>query len=136
MKTFRMMNNTSHYATSFGMSPKKQADSEILNYKGFHQLSIVQVLKPEVLRILDQWLKINDVDEFKRRIYTTIRDMFTAIKNQAAPISVVGHEFNWKTYDDSLKAPRFDKLIEKHKAKKYFNNGNQLNKTFDSINTT
>ena len=40
-KTFRMMNNTTHNATSYGMSPQKQADSEILNYKGFHQLSIV-----------------------------------------------------------------------------------------------
>jgi hypothetical protein len=80
-KTFRMMNNTTHYATSYGMSPQKQADSEILNYKGFHQLSIVQILKPEVLRVLDHWLKINDVDEFKRRIYTTIRDMYTIIKN-------------------------------------------------------
>lgn len=83
-KTFRQMNNQSHYKTQYGgsNSPQKPSETEALKYKSFGQLHIVSILKPEVLNIIEQWLKINDVDEFKRRIYTTIRDMNTVIRNQ------------------------------------------------------
>jgi hypothetical protein len=91
----------------------------------------VHILKPDVLKILDQWLRINDVDEFKRRIYTTIRDMNTVIRNLQASISIVGQEFKWNTIDDSLKAPRIDKLIEKHKSQKYSHHQSPHNRSFD-----
>lgn len=124
------MNNQSHYKTQYGgsTSPQKPQDTDALKYKSFGQLHIVSLLKPEVLKIIEQWLKINDVDEFKRRIYTTVRDMNTVIRNQQAQLSIVGQEYKWHTIDDSLQAPRIDKMIEKHKSTKYHNN---MNKSFD-----
>ena len=65
------MNNQSHYKTQYGgsNSPQKPKDTDAMKYKSFGQLHIVSILKPEVLKIIEHWLRINDVDEFKRRIY-------------------------------------------------------------------
>jgi 5-bromo-4-chloroindolyl phosphate hydrolysis protein len=94
----------------------------------------VSIMKPEVLKIIEHWKRINDVDEFKRRIYSTVRDMNTVIRNQPASLSIEGQEeYKWHTIDDTLKAPRIDKLIEKHKSTKYQSN---MNKSFDLTQTS
>lgn len=57
--------------------------------------------------------------------------MNTVIRNLQAPITNV-QEFKWHTIDDSLKAPRIDKLIEKHKSQKYNHQPNNThNRSFD-----
>lgn len=129
------MNNQSHYKTQYlgSNSPQKPKDTDAMKYKTFGELHIVSILKPEVLKIIEHWLRINDVDEFKRRIYTTVRDMNTVIRNQQASLSIVGQEYKWHTIDDTLKAPRIDKLIEKHKSTKYQSN---MNKSFDLTQTS
>ena len=40
------------------------------------------VLRPENIGYVQSFLKINDQEEFQKRIFTTIREMFTVIKNQ------------------------------------------------------
>lgn len=47
-------------------------------------------MKPEVKEVIDHWLSRNDVEDFQMRIYTTIREMYTVIKNQDAPVSSIG----------------------------------------------
>jgi hypothetical protein len=49
--------------------------------KKFSELPINQILIPEVVSILTKWLTINDQDMFTGRIYFTIREMYTVIKN-------------------------------------------------------
>jgi len=52
-----------------------------------------------------------------RRVYTTVRDMFTAIKNQEAPVSLAAFEFSGERSPEA-KPPRFDQLILKYKGKR------------------
>ena len=78
----------------------------------------MNILKPAAISCIENWLEINDVDDFRVRIFTTVRDMFTIIKNQDAIQSSVESQFQWVTYDESLKAPRIDKLIEKHRSRR------------------
>lgn len=66
--------------------------------------------------MVDNWLSMNDIEDFQMRIYTTVREMYTVIKSQDAPASSVGANFKWVQYSENLKAPRIDKLIEKHRA--------------------
>jgi len=87
-KAFRKMTNSTQYASFFGSKPPDAGDYEILKYKKFSQLKISSILKPHVVSTIERWLGINDQEEFTRRVYTTVRDLFTAIKNQEAPISL------------------------------------------------
>ena len=41
-----------------------------------------QVLKTEIAYMIDHWLKINEVEEFRRRIYMTIREMYMSLKKK------------------------------------------------------
>lgn len=68
--------------------------------------------------MIENWLQLNDVEDFTFRIYTTLRDIYTHIKNQEAPSSIKGTEYGWVKYDENLKAPRFDKLIDKHRSRR------------------
>lgn len=117
-KEFRKLTNVSQYATFFGGKPKMSHDYEILRYKKFSQLRISSILKPHVVSTIERWLQVNDQDEFTKRIYYTVRDVFTIIRNQEAPISLARHEFNGMPIDEHAKPPRFDQLITKHKGKR------------------
>jgi hypothetical protein len=46
-----------------------------------------------------------------------VRDLFTAIKNQEAPISLASFEFSGERSPEA-KPPRFDQLILKYKGKR------------------
>ena len=77
------------------------------------------MLKPEISYMIDHWLKINEVDEFRRRIYTTIRDIYVTIqKKQPAPV-IVGQELKWASLDSPMKAPRFDKMIDRMRLRRF-----------------
>ena len=88
-KEFRKLTNTTHYAQFYGMKPKMQEDYEILKYKRFSDLQIAQVLKPHVAQYIEQWVKINDQEQFTGSIYFTVRDIYTVIRNQQAPKSLM-----------------------------------------------
>ena len=68
--------------------------------------------------ILEKWLAINDQDEFTRRIFSTIRNIYTVIRNQEAPVSLATVEFNGEPMDEHSKPPRFDQVILKYKGKR------------------
>jgi len=53
----------------------------ILKSKKFSELAISDILKADIVAILSKWLTINDQDEFTGRIYFTVREMYTVIKN-------------------------------------------------------
>lgn len=56
---------------------------------------------------------INDQDKFTGRIYFTVREMFTVVKNQMAELTTAHDIFaTQKLLKDSV-APRFDKIIVK-----------------------
>ncbi len=46
--------------------------------------------------------------------------MYTVLKNQEFPLSSIDSQFKWVKYDENLKAPRFDKLIEKYRGRRTF----------------
>ena len=51
---------------------------------------------------------MNDQDEFTKRIYFTIREMHTIIRNNQAPVSAKMSFFTGRMADQ---VPRFDKMI-------------------------
>jgi hypothetical protein len=57
---------------------------------------------------IEKWLLINDVDEFISKIYFTIRELFTLIRNQEVPNTTSSSFFTGKPAE---KVPRFDKII-------------------------
>lgn len=79
------------YCQTFGEKPKAAEAFSILKMKKFNELPINEILLPEVVSILTKWLTINDQDMFTGRIYFTIREMYTVIKNQIATITT-NHE--------------------------------------------
>lgn len=79
------------YCQTFGEKPKAAEAFSILKTKKFNELPINEILLPEVVSILTKWLMINDQDMFTGRIYFTIREMYTVIKNQIATITT-NHE--------------------------------------------
>lgn len=69
-------------------------------------MRIANILKPHVAQCVERWLSINDVEEFTRRIYFTVREMYTIVRNQEAPQSLARVEYAGAQVDE--KAPRFD----------------------------
>lgn len=140
-REFWKLNSVSSYASNFGATTKHEEQSGILKYQKFGQLAISGILKQEIKDMIDNWLSMNDVEDFTLRIYTTVRDMYTVIKNQNAPVSHGEQEFKWVKYNENLKAPRIDQLIEKHRIRRIAaagSNGiNKMNSTVDeSFRTT
>ena len=93
-------------------------DYEILRYKKFSQLRISSILKPRVINCIERWLSLNDVSEFTRRIFVVIREIYTILRNQEAPLSLARVEFNGAKQEEHAKPPRIDQLILKHKGKR------------------
>lgn len=81
------------YCQTFGDKPKAVEAFSILKMKKFSELPFKDILLPEVVQILTKWLLINDQDMFTGRIYFTIREMYTVIKNQVAVVTTSHEEF-------------------------------------------
>ena len=79
---FRKMTNTTQYATSFGEKPREKHDFLILDKKPLIKLPISQVLKPNIAQMISKWLTgVNDQEKFSSRIFYTVREMYTCVKN-------------------------------------------------------
>ena len=73
----------SNYEETFGSTTKlNHSDvAQLPQVKRLSNLKISHIIKPEILKYFDTFLSINDVDEFSKRIFNTIRDIHTVIKN-------------------------------------------------------
>jgi len=77
---FRRMNNTTQYAQQFGAKPIDLQDFKVLAKKPLSKLAMAQVLKPEIMTMMNRWLAMNDQEKFTERIFVTIREMYTLVK--------------------------------------------------------
>ena len=110
------MTNVTNYSTNFGIRSKAADDYEILRYKKFSQVRIASILKPEVSATIDRWLQINDDEIYAKRIYFTVRDIFTFLKNKEPPTTLVKDGYRGEQVQG--KPPRFDQVIVKYKGKR------------------
>ena len=79
--------------------------------KQFSKLQIAQVLKPGIRDILNRWLTINDQEKFTGRIFFTVREMFTVVKNKLADVPT-SQEHHGSHDELKVMLPRFDKYIK------------------------
>ena len=114
---FMKLNSTTQYNSRFGERPKPNQDFTILNERPFARLQIAQVLKPNIAQMLSRWLTINDQDKFTGRIFYTVREMFTVIKNQLAEVPTSQDQHS-KHVELEARPPRFDKMITDLSTKK------------------
>lgn len=109
----------------------------IVKQKPLSELPISSTLKPEITSILEKWIGINDQDEFTRRIFFTLREMFTIVKAQVAPNTTTGELFlQKKSYPGSI-PPRFDimeRTIKDEERNKSYNR-NRLTQTHTRVAT-
>ena len=80
-KEYRRMTNTTHYAQSYGQKPKALEDYEILKHRKFSEMQISSILKPHITQYIEKWLALNDQEEFTGRIYFTVRELYTVLRN-------------------------------------------------------
>ena len=76
----------------------------------FSKLAISQVLRPEISQMLNRWLAMNDQDKFNERVFVTVREMYTLVKNLLAdvPTSQDNHSNHIEL---EATPPRFDKIL-------------------------
>eukprot|EP00347_Sterkiella_histriomuscorum_P014305 403361381 len=117
-KEFRKMTNTTHYAQFYGMKPKAQEDYEILKFKRLSELQMATIIKPHITQFIENWIRINDQEEYTGALYQTLREIYTVIRNQQPPKTLVQQDFIHVKLDPNARAPRYDKLILQHKGKK------------------
>lgn len=104
----RKINTQTSYRNQFGEPPKAAEDYVVIKQKPFRQLDISSYVMPLPAEFIEKWIKINNQDEFTKRIYFTIREIHTIVKNQEAPITTKKQFFLGRQAE---KVPRFDKII-------------------------
>lgn len=109
---FRKKMNQTSYAATFGDKPKAAEAFSILKTKKFNELYYNEILVPEASQILTRWLAINDQDMFTGRIYFTVREMYTVIKNQVAIVPTSHDTFANASKLPGQDPPRFDKILQ------------------------
>jgi len=74
---------------------------------------MAQILNTKARDSLTKWLTINDDDKFTERIFFTVREMFTVVKNKIAdkPTSQDHHDQHASHQELAIMLPRFDKVI-------------------------
>jgi len=80
-EAFRKMTQKTSYCSQFGEPPKAAEDYVILKQKPFKSLEISEYIQDNVVNFIDKWVRINDQDEFTKRIYFTIREIHTIVRN-------------------------------------------------------
>jgi len=79
-----------------------------LKQKKFRELDISTYIQEQPAQYIERWISINDQDEFFKRIYFTIREIHTIVRNQEAPITTKKEVFQGLKAE---RAPRFDKIL-------------------------
>ena len=70
-----------------------------------------QVLKPEIVKMIDRWLALNDQEKFTERIFVTVREMYTLVKNMLADVPT-SQDHHSTHIELEAKPPRFDKILD------------------------
>jgi hypothetical protein len=80
--TLRRIANKSSYSRSFGERPKDEEAYRIIKKNKFSDLDFTSILKPEPLRMLENWVQFHNEEEFLSRVYFTLRSMYTIIRGK------------------------------------------------------
>ena len=80
--TLRRIANKSSYSRSFGKRPKDEEAYRIIKKNKFSDLDFTSILKPEPLRMLENWVQFHNEEEFLSRVYFTLRSMYTIIRGK------------------------------------------------------
>jgi hypothetical protein len=108
-RIFHNMNYKSTYNKIYGDKPAIEDDFICLKQKKFSQVVYSQYFTRQAVQFIERWLEINDSEEFLKRVFIAIRDMYTVIKNLDIPVSTTNNTFLPKLKEAS-KPPRFDKI--------------------------
>ena len=109
-EVFRRMTNQTQYGQQFGARPKELQDHKVLNKTPFVKLAISQVLKPDISQMLNRWLAMNDQDKFNERVFVTVREMYTLVKNLLADVPT-SQDIHSNHIELEATPPRFDKIL-------------------------
>lgn len=113
-QTFKSLNSRTSYSQQFGEGPKAKDEYKVTPA---YFKTLCSILNPTPAGYLDAWLKINDQEEFTKRIVTTLREVFTVVKNQEAVVSTVHVDFDKRSQYKGSAPPRFDKVERMLKEK-------------------
>lgn len=80
--TLRRIANKFSYSRSFGERPKDEEAYRIIKKNKFSDLDFTSILKPEPLRMLENWVQFHNEEEFLSRVYFTLRSMYTIIRGK------------------------------------------------------
>lgn len=78
---FRRNTTLSSYRDSFGDPPKAAEDFVVMRQKKFSNLEISKFILPHAINYIEKWINMNNKDEFIKRVYFTLREVHTIIKN-------------------------------------------------------
>ena len=98
---------------TFGEPVKAAEDFVVLNTKNLRDLELSTYLKSDAITYIQKWIKLKNSDEFVKKVYFTLRDIHTTIKNYEAPVNNSSIFFQKRTAD---KVPRFDQILKKANA--------------------
>lgn len=72
-------------------------------------------MKPQVTVIIDKWLRINDQEDFSRRIYLSLVELYTVVRNKVAVVPTTQDNFFKVAAYQGSEPPRFDLIERKFK---------------------
>lgn len=105
---FRKLSLKTSYCDVFGAKPKSTDEAMVLKRKNFRDLEISQHFQDLAIEYIEKWIQYNDDEDFICRLYFTIRDIATVIRNQDYTHTTQSDTFLGKRTD---KPPRFDRII-------------------------
>jgi hypothetical protein len=85
-----------------------------MKWKKFKTLEISKYVQPAAAAYIEKWLGINDSDEFIKKIFFTLRDIHSVVRNQEPATTTNSNFFLGRRAD---KVPRFDLVIKDAAAK-------------------
>ena len=91
-------------------------------------LEISTYFKSDAIQFIQRWINLKNNDEFLKRVYFTLRDIHTTIKNYEAPINSNSIFFQKRTAD---KVPRFDQILAMAKESTRLANSKSQNKAYN-----
>jgi len=65
----------------FGEPPKAAEEFTVLKQKKLRELEISKHLKSEAVQYLDQWISLGNQDEFLKKVYFTLVEIHTVLRN-------------------------------------------------------
>ncbi len=105
---YHRRNNRAHYNWQFGERPRASNDHQ-LNGESM-ALLISAVCKRTAAEYISHFIKINEVEEFKWAVYSTLRDINTVLRNQMATVTSTKQHFTPQKQYEGSAPPRFDKM--------------------------